>query len=511
MKSPIIELLHRHAAERAYTKAIQDGPRSLTFAELEILTRRWAARFHARGVRCGDPVLVFVPPSIELYAILLALWWRGAVAVFADAWTTRNRMSLVATSVAPRLLVGIPKALLLRAISPGLRALPAEIVWRGNRLPRPSEAPPASDVAADSSALVTFTTGSSGNPKGADRTHRFLLAQHQALTAALGQIPAGPDLVTLPIFGLHALAGGRTCQLAPVSHARPSSYDPKRMLRALERDCPTSLTASPAVFETLLDHLQRTGRQVPRQLHLHAGGAAVTPEFMRRMRRAFPNASLTAVYGSTEAEPIATLDGDQLAGRADSRDGLPVGRPFCGIQVKVIPAGLPAMAACPAEQWHRLGLGPGEVGEICVAGDHVLTRYYNNTAADAKQKVCVDGLVWHRTGDAGSWQADGSLNLHGTIAQSFSWAGARWYPFPFELQLDALAGVDKATVICNRLGPVVCVEPDGTANNKDLETAIRGLELPFDWTLWIGPLPRDPRHNSKIDHHALQRMAGGRA
>jgi acyl-CoA synthetase (AMP-forming)/AMP-acid ligase II len=439
---------------------------------------------------------------------LLALWWRGAVAVFADAWTTRNRMSLVAESVGPKLLVAIPIALLLRATSPALRALPAEILWPWHGLPQASGAPEPSDVDAESSALVTFTTGSSGNPKGADRTHRFLLAQHQALARALGEIPAGPDLVTLPIFALHALAGGRTCQLAPITHSKPSRYNPKRLLKDIERYQPTSATASPAVFETLLDHLERTSTQVRARMHLHAGGAAVTPGFMQRMRSAFPNAKLTAVYGSTEAEPIAMLDGDRLARQTPSR-GLAVGTPFSGTHVNIVPAGLTAIPACSAEKWRRLGLGAGEVGEICVAGDHVLTRYYDNALADAQHKVCVDGVVWHRTGDAGCWQVDGTLDMFGSLSQSFSWAGNDWYPLPLELQLDALDGVEKSTVICGPSGPIVCLEPKAAANDDDLELAVRSLELPFSWTLWVGSIPRDPRHNSKIDHQKLRCMARG--
>ena len=90
MTSSLIELLCRRAQEKAAMPAIRDGRRSITFAELETLTRRWAARFALRGISAGDPVLVYVPPSIELYAILLlcggaALWrclpMRGLLAI----------------------------------------------------------------------------------------------------------------------------------------------------------------------------------------------------------------------------------------------------------------------------------------------------------------------------------------------------------------------------------------------------------------------------------------------
>ena len=514
MTSPLIDHLANQSRCHHDELAIIDGKRTVTFLELETLTKRWAARFEDLGIGTQDPVLVFVPPSIDLYAILLALWWRGAVAVFADAWTTRNRMSIVTEQVQPKLFVAIPKALILRAAAPALHDVPTEILWPWHRLPPASEAPSPTPVEAKQSALVTFTTGSSGTPKGADRTHGFLIAQHRALDDALGEIPRGPELVTLPIFGLHALASGRTCQLAPISHAKPSRYDPKRMLRDIRRHRPSSAAASPAVYETLVRHLERSGARLEEGMHLHVGGAAVTPSFMARMRQVFPNAVLTAVYGSTEAEPIALLDGDTLAAHEEQTGwarGLPVGKPYRGIRVQIIAAGQQVFSECTSERWQRIAANVGEIGEICVAGDHVLTRYYHSSTQQSTdrdwQKVRVGETVWHRTGDAGSWQSDGCLSLHGTVAQSFEWAGRHWYPFPFELQLATLPEVKKATLVCAAGGPVVCVEPRGSVTKQAVKASIATLELPFDWSLWLGRIPRDPRHNSKVDHHRLRVLA----
>lgn len=504
MTSPLIDQLRLRCRHDARSTAIVQGARSVTYGELEVLTRRWVAWLAERGIGKGDAVLVFVPPSIELYAILLALWWRGAVAVFADAWTTRHRMALVAEQVRPKLLIGIPRALALRVLIPGLRDVPTKYLWPWRMLPGPSRAPEPASLTADASALVTFTTGSSGTPKGADRTHEFLLAQHRALMEALGDVPAGAELVTLPIFGLHALASGRTCVLAPIAHATPAKYPPRRMLRALRRHRPVAMAASPAVFETLIEYLEKTGQTVGLPIRLHVGGAAVTRALMGRLRGVFPNAWLTAVYGSTEAEPIALVDGDALAATPDSPDGgLPVGRPYAGTQVRIVPVDESVPGQCSEAAWRNLALPPGQVGEICVAGAHVLTRYYNQGAGGDARKVRVGNTVWQRTGDAGAWDADGSLVLHGTVAQSFRWAGRRWYPFPFEGRLNELREVEKATLVCTARGPVVCVEPRTGVGRDALRSAIQSLGLPFRWRLWLGRIPRDPRHNSKVDHGRL--------
>jgi acyl-CoA synthetase (AMP-forming)/AMP-acid ligase II len=519
MTSPIIDLLLANVRDNAERGAIVDGNRRVSYAELLTLTRKWAAKFAELGIEEGDSVLVFVPPSIDLYAILLSLWWRGAIAVFADAWTTRHRMAHVCAQTQPKIMVTIPKALLLRIMTPALRDLLVELVWSGKRLPLESRSPAPAELTAEHSALVTFTTGSSGAPKGADRTHRFLLAQHRALGDALGDDAAGCDLVTLPIFGLHALAAGRTCVLAPISHSKPSRYDPRRMLDVIGRNRPTSAAASPAVYETLMNYLERIESTVDLPMHLQVGGAAVTPGFARRLHRNFPNAEVRVVYGSTEAEPISILDGRCLAsvsldtghGRVVAEGtpaGLPAGRPYSGINLQIIAANSTPIGHCSPNAWCEMSLPVGEIGEICVAGDHVLTRYFNNDVADSNQKIRVGGTTWHRTGDAGCLEPDGTLTLYGAVSQSFGWGGQDWYPLPIEMQLDALPGVAKAAIICGDAGPVICVESSGRQIPRDLRRSIRDLALPGDWSLWLGRIPRDPRHNSKIDLGRLQGLVG---
>ena len=351
---------------------------------------------------------------------------------------------------------------------------------------------------------MTFTTGSSGAPKGADRTHAFLMAQHAALSDALGDALIGPELVTLPIFALHALGEGRTCVLAPIPHANPSAYSPRRMHATIKRHAPASMAASPAVLQTLVDHLRRKRQHIDAPMHLHIGGAAVTPAFMWRLRRVFPNAVLKAVYGSTEAEPIAIMDGDALAqlhGTLTARTGLPAGIPWRGTEVRIIPVHHTPIGACSEAEFEALVLPPGQIGEICVAGDHVLTHYFRQ-AMPATQKIRAGCRVWHRTGDAGSLNPDGCLTLFGPLSQSFVWRGESWYPLPIEVQLDALSHVIKSTVLLSSRGPMVCVETNGHVTRRRLNRSIRALGLP-EWPIWLGRIPRDPRHRSKVDISVL--------
>jgi acyl-CoA synthetase (AMP-forming)/AMP-acid ligase II len=504
MNSPIIEHLVRHAHERGAQPAIVEEGRAVTFSELESLTRRWAAKLKTRGIGPGDPVLVYVPPSVELYAILLALWWRGAIAVFADAWTTRHRMTQVAELIEPRLFIGIDKAKILQWMNPALRCVPSQRA-KLHGWSRVSDIAPES-LDPQRTALVTFTTGSTGPPKGADRSHAFLMTQHHTLLDALAEPQRGPDLTTLPIFVLHALASGRTSLLAPIPPGRPAAHDPRRLYRFMQRFRPTSCQASPAVLETLLEFMQRRRLTWREPLDLHVGGAAVLPSLMRRLRHAFPTARLTAVYGSTEAEPIALEDGDALAAipGAACRAGLPVGRPYRNIELAIAPIAADDRAATSsAADWTGRQLMPGEPGEIFVAGAHVLDRYYRGTGhIDTQNKIRLGEKIWHRTGDAGVLDTEGRLKLLGRAGESFRVGATRHFTLPWELVLKDLEGVRNAALLPGEDRPVICVETDG----RDVRKSLECLELPFEFDLWLGQIPRDPRHNSKTDAKRLRAM-----
>src|SRR5262249_60888750 len=129
-----------------------------------------------RGVAAGDCVLLFVPMSIDLYVALLAVLHCGAVAVFVDAWAGRARLDAAIAAARPRAFIGIPKAHLLRLASPALGAVPIALLYHRSWFPlerwmRADRAQAAAALESASPALVTFTTGSTGRPKAAARSH----------------------------------------------------------------------------------------------------------------------------------------------------------------------------------------------------------------------------------------------------------------------------------------------------------------------------------------------------
>jgi len=167
-----------HAAEKYPDRlAVVDKEQSITYAELKIQVEKTAAYFHQKGVQTGDRILVFVPMSVDLYRTVLAIFYLGATAVFLDEWVNKKRLELCCRIADCRGFVGGLKARIFALFSKELRRIPIKL-----SLTKCSQTSiPVKAMNPDDAALITFTTGSTGTPKAARRTHEFLKAQFDAL------------------------------------------------------------------------------------------------------------------------------------------------------------------------------------------------------------------------------------------------------------------------------------------------------------------------------------------
>lgn len=510
MNGNIIEIFPEVAAAYPGKPAIIQNDRSVSYQQMWDDVVRMAAYLRERGLGPGSRVLVFVPMSIELYQILLAIFHVGAVAVFIDAWSDRKRLAAACRAAAPDGFIGTTRAQLLRLLSSDIRRIPVKLrsnvaTWRPKRAA--SSAPPAV-VDADEPALITFTTGSTGTPKGAKRTHRFLVAQHRALERNFHPEAGDVDMPVLPIFVLSNLAAGSTTVLPPVDPRQVERFDPDAVVETIRQWKVSTTTGSPAFYQKLARHLLERKVQVPELRKIFLGGAPVFPPLARLLLEAFPGTEVTIVYGSTEAEPISLLPaGELLRGGHDSLEqGLLVGRPVAEADVAIIPI-IDAPIELPSgTTLAELRLPDGEPGEICVAGEHVLREYHGGEEAIRRNKIRDGERLWHRTGDAGYLDPEGNLLLLGRARQSFEHGGRRVFPFPVEAHLQNLPGVATGTILKIGAALVVVVEPaEGTKlDAASIERDLAGAGIPFDTLRILEAIPRDPRHHSKIDYDRLR-------
>ena len=506
--SNIIEIFRRNAISFATTAALVDGGRAVTFAALAADVRRVARRLEREGIRPGDHVLLFVPMSRELYTLLLALFHIGAVAVFVDAWADRRRLALAAGLVPLRAFIGTRRAHALRLLSRDIRAIPIKLVARTDSWRADGVEPAVHAAAPGDAALVTFTTGSTGAPRGARRTHRFLVAQHRSILASFDTRHGDIDLPMLPIFVLNNLAAGATTVLPAVDPRRVDEFDPEVVVGQITREGVATTTGSPAFYARLAEHCIAHDVRLPSLRRIFLGGAPVGRRLARRLIEAFPATEITIVYGSTEAEPVSMIDAREMLDRVDRHEGLPVGFPVRAIDLVIVPITDGAISVASEQELRALALPAGVTGEICVAGEHVLEEYYGDRASWMASKIDVGGRLWHRTGDGGYRDTEGALYLMGRVRQSFERRGERVFVLPIEEQVAAIDGVASGTILLIDERSVLVIEPAAGADRRAIERAARDAVGGFDDVRFIDAMPRDPRHRSKIDYERLRAMVG---
>jgi acyl-CoA synthetase (AMP-forming)/AMP-acid ligase II len=361
--------------------------------------------------------------------------------------------------------------------------------------------------------LLTFTSGGTGQPKAAVRTHGFLLAQHRALERSLQLRPGEIDLTTLPIFLLANLASGVTSVVPDADLRYPGAIDPARVIAQIMRHRPVSSTASPAFFERLARHAIDRGKSLPGFRKLFTGGAPVFPRLLDQMQQMAPQAEIVSVYGSTEAEPMAHASLQEMV--ADDLKamlgggGLLVGAPVEGLQLRVVRDhwGTPLGRLSAAE------FGAGEMpesqsGEIVVSGEHVLPGYLHGQG-DEETKFKVDGVTWHRTGDAGYLDGRGRLWLMGRCVARIADEHGTLYPFAAEAAAYSEPNVRRAALIALQGKRVLAVELYDRRAAPDLDALRRRLAWAHVEDVFVCPfIPVDKRHNSKIDYPRLHAQLG---
>jgi len=516
----LVERLLARAAERGGRPAIVEShggrDRVTTFSQLVVHTARAAALLERNGVAAGRHVLFLAPMSAALYVWLLGTLRLGAVAMFLDPSAGRAHAARCLQRLTPHAFIGSARAHLLRLAIAELRGVAVQIYLDGwvpfalsaSSAERVAPREALESCAAEHPALVTFTSGSTGEPKAVVRSHAFLLEQHRVLEKALELRPGGCDLTTLPIFLLANLASGVTSVIPEGDLRRPGAIDPLPVLAQLRRQRPESCGASPAFVERLCEGCERQGLDLAPLRRLYVGGGPVFPGLIARAKKLLPQGEVIAVYGSTEAEPIAHVAAGDIAA-ADYASmqrgaGLLAGHPVGQIDLAILPNrwGEP-LGPYTAEAFSALRLPSGEVGEIAVSGAHVVQGYLDGRG-DAETKFTVNGVRWHRTGDLGSFDKTGRVWLLGRCAAAIRDRRGAAYPFAVECAAQQLPGVRRAALALIDERRVLAYEADPAVEEASVRDALAWALL--DEVRRVPAIPLDARHNSKIDYPALKAL-----
>ncbi|MDZ5445917.1 long-chain fatty acid--CoA ligase [Micromonospora sp. 4G57] len=431
----LASVLAESARRRPEHPAIICGDERVTYAQLWAQARGYAAALAERGVRRGDRVALMaanVPDFPRAYYAILSL---GAVVVPIHLLLTAEEVAFVLRDSGARVVVhggGDPATAVKAAELAGVPAVPLDpadpdslVATAASLAPRPGLVP----TAPDDAAVVLYTSGTTGRPKGAVLTHLNLTMN--ATVNAFDDLGVRRDdviLGCLPLFhSFGQTAAMNTTFRAAATLVLQPRFDPARALELMVAQAVTAFLGVPTMYAALVDAARR-GAPRPSLRLCVSGGASLPVSLLEEVAQMFAT-TVYEGYGLSETSPVATTNQPTFGARPGT-----VGCHIWGVDVEVARADL--------ERRVEL-LPPGEIGEIVIRGHNVFAGYLGQPRATAE--AIVDG--WFRTGDLGARDEAGFVTIVDRKKDLIIRGGFNVYPREVEEALLRHPAVGQVAVI----------------------------------------------------------------
>ena len=507
---------HRPSSLRALLE------RSEQFGDAEYLVfgeRRVSFRAHLRAVasvaaafserfqvRKGDRVAILAANCPEWIIAFWAAASLGAITVGMNGWWTADEIEYALEDSAPRLLLADAKR--LSRLSADLRLPALEIESEFQRLlEHPAHRLPPTPIAEDDRAVILYTSGTTGRPKGVVSTHRNILALLGLQSLHGARIFAGREpaelarmrhcrLTSNPLFHVSGLYSSAIAHLATGTRSvwTVGRFDAGQVLESIESERVNGWSPQGAMAMRVLRHPELDRYDRSSVTMIGCGGAPVPRDVQDGLRRIFPNLGhgLAVGYGLTECTALATINyGEELERWPDS-----VGEPLPGVALEI-------------RDEHQRPLPEGSEGEVTIRSPLVMLEYWQNPRATAES---VAPGRWLRTGDIGRMEA-GRLFLCSRRADLILRSAENVYPAEVEQRLSLHPGVLEVAVIgvdSPELGQevkaIVVARSGHAPGREELEAfAARTLahyKVPRHWEFRSEPLPRNA--SGKVVRHLLR-------
>ena len=466
-------------AEREYI--VYEDER-LTYAQAHEHVNSLGNWLIGQGVQPGDRVAIAMRNYPEWILSYWAILSVGATVVGMNAWWTGPEMLYALEDSTPKAIIADEERL---ATLNSIRAKLANLVVIGVRVPgSPADVTPWSDVIADptpmpeiaidpdSDACIFYTSGTTGNPKGAQLTHRgcttniwslmFAAALQRVLAVQKGLIEADAEppipsaLVTTPLFHVTAnncVAHGTTLAGGKLTHMY--KWDAGVALKLIEQEKISALSGVPVMAREVISHPDFATTDTSSLMTLGGGGAQLQPDLVGKIDEQVATARPNTGYGMTETCGIITSIGaDYFVDKPAS----------CG------PA-MPAYETKVVDPETGEERATGEAGELWVRGGHVIRGYLNRP--DATAETIVDG--WLRTGDMAREDEDGFLYIVDRIKDMVLRGGENIYCAEVESAIFDHPAVAECTVfgveddrLGEEVGAAIYLSPGQTANADEI-------------------------------------------
>lgn len=419
------QFLEAQVAQRADALAVTDnGGASWDYATLDAACDEIKGVLTTAGVRPGDRVLIVAENCNVAVAALFACSRLGAIAVPVNARQAASELARVSQHARPA------AAVFTSAASPDAAAHGAAMGAReitGGfgviQLATPFASAPENDRDV---AVILYTTGTTGAPKGVMLTHGNLVFGGRASAQLRAMTPEDVIYGVLPlthVFGLSSIVTAAMCAGAPVRFE--ARFSPARLYRALGQGV-TLLSAVPQMHALLMQYTRAQGHESLKGgalRYVSSGAAPLDPEWKRKAE-AFYGVALQNGYGLTETTAGVCVTQSRIGDRDIS-----VGPPLPGVEVAIGPSS---------------GANADGIGEVLTRGPHVMKGYYRNPSETAK---ALDGQGWMHTGDLGRFDDRGFLHIAGRLKELIIHGGFNVYPPEVEAALNAHPQVIQSAVI----------------------------------------------------------------
>jgi amino acid adenylation domain-containing protein len=497
------ELFERQVAVRPEAIAVTHGDQAWTYAELNTRANQLGRALLARGLRREEVVAVVTERNLDWAAAVLGVFKAGGAYLPIDPRFPADRIAATLSRAGCRLVLterGSAAALAAAAASlPGIQLLFADEAYAQ----QPPGENPGVDVTPGQLAYIYFTSGSTGEPKGAMCEHdgmlNHLFAKIADLEIGQGSLVAqtAPQCFDISLWQLISalLTGGRTVLIG-----QDVILDARRFVDKIARDQVTTMQVVPSYLEAILSYLERSPRGLPHLRNVSVTGEALKAELVQRWFAAQPLIKLVNAYGLTETSDDTN---HEIMDRAPEDGRVPLGRPVSNVHAYVVD--------------EHLALVPlGAPGEIVFSGICV-GRGYVNDPDRTRQAFTTDpyrrGQRLYHAGDYGRWRPDGKLEYLGRRDTQVKISGFRIEIGEIENTLLRYPQVgDGAVVVVQRPGQPSRLVAFYTSEQPLQADALRdhlARSLPAYMVpaafYWRQSLPLTA--NSKVDRKALTALA----
>jgi long-chain acyl-CoA synthetase len=424
-------VLQGSADLRASHVAVKLDDRELSYAELDRAARGIASGLRARGAGPGTRVAIMVPNLPEFTMAYFGILYAGCTVVPLNVLLSGPEVQYHLEDSEATLLVAHP--LFAEPAQKGASAAGVEIVWAREGGDDTVAALAASSPLEDlhptlptDTAVILYTSGTTGKPKGAELTHSNLFVNCSVVVPKL--LPLGPDdvaLATLPLFHSFGqtciqnatLAAGGTITLLP-------RFGPAEAFERMERDRVTLFAGVPTMYFALLHHEDERSYDIDSLRWCMAGGAPMPVEVMKAFEEKF-GVMILEGYGLSETSPVASFNMPGRPRRAGS-----IGYPAWGVEMTILDE-------------NDRPVPDGERGEICIRGHNVMKGYLKRP--DATKEALRNG--WFHSGDIGVRDPDGSYEIVDRVKDMIIRGGFNVYPREVEEVLYAHGAIVEAAVL----------------------------------------------------------------